>query len=151
MTGSDEIYVVTALGLELQHYGCECFVIDLGTCRRIMADIKVLAEAAAEAATREKYRARSMAADQGLLLSEMAVVTGDHCLVRRPAYPGLGFEPVNAASPRAEGAVVQRFAGQLSPLLENARIVQYLSFALHRQSVQGMVMAPWMRSSSARD
>ena len=151
MTGSDEIYVVAALGLELQHYGCECFVIDLGTCRRIMADIKVLTEAAAEAAAREKYRARSMAADQGLLLSEMAVVTGDHCPVRRPAHPCLSFEPVDAASPRTECAAVQRFAGQLSPLFENARLVQYLPFALHRQFVQGMVMVPWMRSSSARD
>ena len=116
-----------------------------------MADIKVLAEAAAEAATREKYRARSMAADQGLLLSEMAVVTGDHCLVRRPADPLLAFEPVNAASPRAEGSFAQRFAGQLISLFYNDRIVEYLSFALHWQSFQGMVMAPCMRSRSARD
>ena len=112
MTGSDEIYVVAALGLELQHYGCECLVIDLITGGRIMADIKVLAEVAAEAATGEKYSARSMAADQGLLLSEMAVVTGDHCLARCPAHPGLAFEPVNAASPRAKCAAAQRFAGQ---------------------------------------
>ncbi len=88
--------------------------------RRIMANVIVLTKAASQAASCKKDGARSIAADQGLFLSEMGIVAGDHRLVCNSASAGFTLEPVYPTISWTEGAFTQGVEGSLKPFGEES-------------------------------
>jgi len=115
MARTDEIDVVAASGLQIQHHGRQFLGGRFAPCP-LLADVPVLAELAAQIAAAEENRARAAPAAQHVFFAVDRSCGGT---LADPAYRTLnGSETINAAIARAEVAVLQMPAGNTDALLQ---------------------------------
>ncbi len=122
MGGGDQVDVVAAFGLQLQHHHGQPFHRD-DVAHPQLADGVVLTEETAPGATGEKNSARAARATDRRLLPGVDVPTGHPGLEASAAETLLTGQAIDAALPGAEGARLQQgvgplnAAGQLAPVI----------------------------------
>ncbi len=119
--GRDEIDIVAAHFLELQHHGRQLLRLYLASLPQL-TDLIVLTVLAFEVAVGKKDRTRSSPPYQRRFLSKMRVATGNHRPVSCLAPCSFAaLSAVDAALPGADVARFQAFVGQLRPAGQFAR------------------------------
>jgi hypothetical protein len=120
----DEVHVVTALLLELQHHRRELVRLHLAP-DALLADLPVLTEDAAQVAPAEEDRARAAPAADRILLAVVRTEAVHHRAAPGPAHgPLFGLEPIHVAVARTEITVGEVFAREARPFGELPRAMQ---------------------------
>jgi hypothetical protein len=105
----DEIDVVRPILLQPVHYECELVGGDFGRIFSFVAYVPVLAELAGQIALGKENRSRPAGSDKGSLFAEMQIIAGDPGQAPGAAEADFAFSAIDAAFPRANGAVFEHF------------------------------------------
>ena len=117
VAGGDEIDIVAAPLLEIEHHGGQILDADLLAFPPV-ADLVVLAKNAVQVAVGEKDGAGPLAAHQGVFLAEMGPIRRHHGLIPGAAQPQLPVMPVHQAVPGTEIALAQNLISRINLRLE---------------------------------
>ena len=123
MLGRDEVDVVAALALKIEHQSGELLRWALGA-DGLLADVPVLAEDAAQVAQAEEDRPRAIPAAQAVLLAEVGEGAGDPSIPASVTDPRLVLHAVDMAVPGACAAVLQLAQPGGDALGQSTRAVQ---------------------------
>jgi hypothetical protein len=117
MRGGDEVDVVGALLLKVEHDTSQTFRLDL-LARSIVTDIEVLTETAKEVAVGEEDGARSASSDQRVLFSEVRTEAREDSPAPGSAESPFIFQAVDPTPSRAQFTGSQPFDQSLCPGFE---------------------------------
>ena len=124
MRWGNEIYIMAALFLYLEHHGGQLLIGHL-PASPFVADVIVLAEAAHEIAMRKKDCAGAIISDQGRFFPKVGMITGDPGFLTGSANTCLPGETVNSAFSRADTTGPENCTGCFYLFLKQPFLVSF--------------------------
>jgi len=141
MSWGDQVDVMTAYLLQVEHHFCQPLIVILSAVP-FVGDGPVLAEHATEVTVGEEDGTRSMLSNEGYLFAKMRLSHINQNSGWSPAESELTGFPVRPALPWTQLALLEHRVGLLNPLYQSALFLQL--------SVGGMPLLSFLDPSAER-